>query len=357
MGMSGIERALVGLLTLAVIASAIAWMGKDRLRYRRLIFATLITTLVLVVLGAYVRLSDAGLGCPDWPGCYGSLTPHHSVEEIRAAELLQPGGPVSMAKAWKEMLHRYLAMIVGALIAAIGFSAWRNRRNFSQSPLLAIGLVALVLFQALLGAWTVTMLLKPAIVTAHLLGGMALLALLTWLHMRQAVVAYQMPLGSIIPSGLRIFAIIGLLSVFIQIALGGWVSTNYAALACEDFPTCNGALIPAMSFGDAFHIIRPLGFGPDGQLITIEALRAIHWTHRVGALLVSAILLALALALWRRPALKRRAGSLVALLTLQVLLGVANVVWSLPLVIAIAHNGAAALLLAYLVYINFSLSR
>ena len=357
MGMSGIERALVGLLTLAVIASAIAWMGKDRLRYRRLIFATLITTLVLVVLGAYVRLSDAGLGCPDWPGCYGSLTPHHSVEEIRAAELLQPGGPVSMAKAWKEMLHRYLAMIVGALIAAIGFSAWRNRRNFSQSPLLAIGLVALVLFQALLGAWTVTMLLKPAIVTAHLLGGMALLALLTWLHMRQAVVAHQMPLGSIIPSGLRIFAMIGLLSVFIQIALGGWVSTNYAALACEDFPTCSGAMIPAMSFGDAFHIIRPLGFGPDGQALTIEALRAIHWTHRVGALLVSAILLALALALWRQPALKRRAGALVALLTLQVLLGVANVVWSLPLVIAIAHNGAAALLLAYLVYINFSLSR
>jgi len=357
MGMSGLERSLVALVTLAFIVAAIVWMGKDRLRYRRLIFATLIATLVLVVLGAYVRLSDAGLGCPDWPGCYGSLTPHHSVEEIRAAELLQPGGPVSLAKAWKEMLHRYLAMIVGALIAAIGFSAWRNRRSFSQSPLFAIGLVALVLFQALLGAWTVTMLLKPAIVTSHLLGGMALLALLSWLYLRQVGEVYRLPQGGIIPAGLRVFAMMGLLAVLIQIALGGWVSTNYAALACEDFPTCNGDMIPAMSFADAFHFIRPLGFGPDGQLLTTEALRAIHWTHRVGALLVSAVLLALAAAFWRRPALRRRAAMLVALLTLQVLLGIANVVWSLPLVIAIAHNGAAALLLAYLVYINFSLSR
>ncbi len=357
MGMSGLERGFVGLMALAVVVAAIAWMGKNRLRYRRLIFVTLIATLVLVVLGAYVRLSDAGLGCPDWPGCYGSLTPHHSADEIRAAESIQPGGPVSLAKAWKEMLHRYLAMIVGALIAALGFSAWRNRRRFSQSPLLASGLVALVLFQALLGAWTVTMLLKPVIVTSHLLGGMLLLALLTWLHMRQAGEAYRLPQGGIIPAGLRVFALFGLLAVVSQIALGGWVSTNYAALACQDFPTCNSTMIPTMSFGDAFHFIRPLGFGPDGKLLTIEALRAIHWTHRVGALLVSAILLGLALAFWRQPALKRRAAILVALLALQVLLGIVNVVWSLPLAIAIAHNGAAALLLAYLVYINFSLSR
>ena len=201
------------------------------------------------------------------------------------------------------------------------------------------------------------MLLKPAIVTSHLLGGMALLALLSWLYLRQVGESYRLPQGGIIPAGLRIFAMIGLLAVVGQIALGGWVSTNYAALACEDFPTCNGVMIPAMAFGDAFHFIRPLGFGPDGQLLTMEALRAIHWTHRGGALLVSAILLALATAFLRRPALKRHAGMLVALLTLQVFLGIANVVWSLPLVIAIAHNGAAAVLLAYLVYINFSLSR
>ena len=335
------------------------WVGKSQARYRKLLWILTGTTFVLVVLGAYVRLADAGLGCPDWPGCYGNLTPAHSKDVIKAAHEASPHGPVSMPKAWKEMLHRYLAMIVGAGIAAIMFAAWRNRRAFKQTPAHATVLAFAVIWQAALGAWTVTMLLKPAIVTSHLLGGMTVLALLAWLALRQTgansnLAMYknqlpQLPTGAGASQALKRLAFIALAVIIGQIALGGWVSTNYAALACTDFPTCNGKLMPEnLNFADAFHVLRPLGMTATGELLSMDSLRAIHWLHRVGALIVTLVLLAFAWQLWRAK-FKVDAIAVVSVLTLQVLIGIGNVVWSLPLPLAAAHNaGAAALLLCVL---------
>lgn len=358
MKMNAVEQGLIGGITLAIIFAAFVWVKHNNVRFRKLVGLTLAMTFALVILGAFVRLSDAGLGCPDWPGCYGNLTPHHSADDIRAAEAIQPGGPVSMAKAWTEMVHRYLAMLVGALIAAIMFSAWRNRHAWNQSPLLATLLSCAVIFQAALGAWTVTMLLKPAIVTSHLLGGIIILALLTWLHWQQVAGQSGCPnwaKGIIAPKGLRIFALLALVVLFAQIALGGWVSTNYAALACADFPLCDGKLMPPMDFANAFHIVRPLGIGPDGELLKLDALRAIHWTHRLGAVFAALIVGGFAFALMKIVSGKKAAKMLLVLLTIQVLLGVSNVLFNLPLAMAVAHNGVAAILFALLVLINLRL--
>ena len=358
MRMNLIEQGLIGGITLAIIFATFIWIKRDNDRFRKFVGLTLAMTFILVILGAFVRLSDAGLGCPDWPGCYGNLTPHHSVDDIRAAEANQPGGPVSLEKAWKEMVHRYLAMIVGALIAAIMFAAWRNRRAWNQSPLLASLLGGAVIFQAALGAWTVTMLLKPAIVTAHLLGGITILSLLAWLHWRQAAGQWGRPgwaKGIIAPKRLRIFALLALATLLGQIALGGWVSTNYAALACADFPLCDGKLVPAMDFANAFHILRPLGIGPDGELLTLEALRAIHWAHRLGAVFAVLVVGGFAFALLKIESGKKAAKMLLVMLTIQVLLGISNVWFSLPLAVAVAHNGVAALLFTLLLLINLRL--
>ncbi len=356
MRMSAIEHGVIGLITLIIIIGAFLWVRRDAIRYRRLIGITTVVTFVLIILGAYVRLSDAGLGCPDWPGCYGNLTPHHSAAEIRAAEAVQPDGVVTMAKAWKEMAHRYLAMVVGALIAAILFAAVRNRRGFAQSPLLPLVIAMAVIFQAALGAWTVTMLLKPAIVTAHLLGGVILLGLLAWLLARQPG-SGKMGARIIAPSGVKIFAIAAAVVLFAQIVLGGWVSTNYAALACTDLPTCHGQWLPAMDFANAFHIIRPLGVGPDGALLTIEALRAIHWLHRLGAIVVVLVVGAFAWRMMKINAGHKAAKMLGVMLVLQIVLGLSNVWFKLPIVVAVAHNGLAALMFAWMTMIVFRLHR
>ena len=356
--MNALEHGLIGAITIAIIFAALLWVRRDGNRFRKLVALTTAMTFVLVVLGAFVRLSDAGLGCPDWPGCYGNLTPHLSADNIRAAEVTQPSGPVSMAKAWKEMVHRYLAMVVGALIAAIMFATWRNRRVWNQSPALATLLSGAVIFQAALGAWTVTMLLKPAIVTSHLLGGIAIFALLTWLYWRQLA---DRPGGASWANGimatkrLRIFALLALAILFAQIALGGWVSTNYAALACADLPLCNGALVPTMDFANAFHIVRPLGYGPDGELLKFDALRAIHWAHRVGALTAVLAVGGLAFTLLKIEGGRKAAKMLLAILTLQVLLGISNVWFGLPLGVAVAHSGVAAILFAFLLLVNLRL--
>ncbi len=356
MKMTGIEQALIGGITLAIIIGVFLWVNRDADRYRNLIAFTAVTTLFLIVLGAYVRLSDAGLGCPDWPGCYGNLTPAHASNEIRAAEAAQPGGVVSMEKAWKEMAHRYLAMIVGALIAAIMFAAWRNRLAWKQPVLLPTVIAAAVIFQAALGAWTVTLLLKPAIVTSHLLGGITILALLTWL------LSYQPRVGKwadaiMAPVRVSWFALLALLVCFAQIMLGGWVSTNYAALACMDLPTCHGAMVPAMDFANAFHIIRPLGVGPTGELLRTEALTAIHWTHRVGAIITLIVVGGFALRLMKVYAAQKAARMLLVLLGAQILLGLSNVWFSLPLPVAVGHNGVAASLFVWLLVINLRLSK
>jgi heme a synthase len=297
---------------------------------RVLTLVSLVLAFVVVVVGAYVRLSDAGLGCPDWPLCYGRPLPG----DIADGDAL--------AKAWKEMGHRYLAGALGVLIFILTLLGWRQRR----SAWLAATILALVVFQATLGAWTVTMLLKPAIVTSHLLGGMVMLALLAWLALAQFAHA-PAPQAK----ALRIPAVMGLTVLAVQIALGGWVSANYAALACPDLPLCLGELLPPMDFGNAFHFVRELGQTPSGELLRREALTAIHWTHRVFALLTVGVL---AWVSYRTLKLsKTLAGIVGALLLLQFLLGVANVAVSRPLPLAAAHNAGAALLLVALVVLNF----
>jgi len=285
---------------------------------RALHLATLALAFVVVVMGAYVRLSDAGLGCPDWPFCYGRSLP---------GEIVDSG---ALAKAWKEMGHRYLAGALGVFIFLIFLSAWRRRRwRWTASVLLA-----LVLFQATLGAWTVTMLLKPAIVTAHLLGGMATLALLTWLALAYSLAAARQA------RELRVPAAIALAALGVQIALGGWVSSNYAALACPDLPLCLGQAVPPMDFRNAFH-----------EPLTRDALTAIHWTHRVFALVVLALVGWAAFRTFRFS--RSLALALLALVVVQFSLGVANVAVSRPLPLAAAHNAGAALLLVALVVLNF----
>ena len=316
--------------------------------FRKLVFAATFMTLCVVVLGAYVRLSDAGLGCPDWPGCYGKLTPHHAAEHIEEAHVAAPQGPVSMAKAWKEMVHRYLAASLGLLIILIAVFAWRQRGNLEQSPWLPTALVGVVILQGLFGKWTVTMLLQPAIVTGHLIGGLITLALLTWLSMRQS----EWRPSNAVSTGLRAAAIFGFVLLACQIVLGGWVSTNYAALACTDLPTCQGSWLPDMDFGHAFHLFRELGQTADGEVLPLPALSAIHWAHRLGAVIVTAYLIVLGLAL-ARAGFGRDARLLLGLVALQFLLGLSNIWFGLPLAAAVAHNAGAALLVMLLVAISF----
>ena len=294
--------------------------------HRSLCIIAVALAFIVVVMGAYVRLSDAGLGCPDWPFCYGKPVPADIADSH------------ALVKAWKEMGHRYLAGTLGLLILALAVVAWRIRR----SAALATAIVAVVIFQATLGAWTVTMLLKPAIVTAHLVGGMTTLALLAWLALAQWA---HLPAGEM--RALRPVAALAIAAVVIQIVLGGWVSANYAALACPDFPRCPGP----MDFANAFHVVRELGRTADGQLLSLDALRAIHWAHRLFANIALLAVLFAALRAWR---LERRLALLVAILVLaQFSLGVANVALSLPLPLAAAHNAGAAALLLALVVLNF----
>lgn len=325
---------------------------------RALVISTMVVTLALVMLGAYVRLTNAGLGCPDWPGCYGKLSPGLAAEQIGAAEAESPAGPVSLPKAWKEMFHRYLASLVGVMILAIAYQALRGPRrgDYSQSTTkagLPLALVLLVVLQGLFGKWTVTLLLKPVIVTLHLLGGMALVALLAWLSAR------LLELSAGPPSMLRRirpWALFALVVLAFQIALGGWVSTNYAALACSDFPTCHGHWLPPMDFDHGFHFLRELGVTAQGEPLSNDALNAIHWAHRVGALATFIIVGFTGSRSLRIRDLHGYGTALLILLLLQVALGVTNILASLPLPAAVAHNGVAALLLVTLVMLNFAVN-
>lgn len=309
---------------------------------------------MVVVVGAFVRLTDAGLGCPDWPGCYGQITPARAAHDIAKAVVEQGGthGPVSIQKAWHEMFHRYLAGTLGLLILCITMMAWMLRARLGQSPWLASALLVLMIFQAALGMWTVTLLLKPVIVTLHLLGGMATLALLTWLALRQ--LRLPMPGSEAMP--LRSWAALGLALLVAQIALGGWVSANYAALACIDLPTCHGEWVPTMDFQHGFQLLRELGQTAAGDKLSYDALTAIHWTHRVGAVVVTLYLAWLALMAVRVRATRVIASAIGALLVVQVILGISNILTGLNLTVAVMHNAGAALLLVALVVLNFVLS-
>ena len=304
---------------------------------------TLFLTFDLVVFGAFTRLSDSGLGCPDWPGCYGQASPLGAMADIRAAERVAPTGPVSLPKAWIEMIHRYLAMTVGLLIAVIALVSWIERNRLPFSPGLPLLTLAWVVVQGLFGKYTVTLKLYPAIVTLHLLGGMVLLALLAVQH----EAFRQRPL--VFTPGTRRAVKLALAVLFMQIAWGGWVSTNYAVLACREFPLCDGQWWPAMDFAAGFAPLRELGRSADGALLQMAALVAIHMAHRWFAVVVTLVLLWLARRLWREQgrAARRFAWLMLVLLLAQLLSGLSNVVLGWPLFAALAHSaGAAALVLA-----------
>ncbi len=317
--------------------------------FKRLSLIAMITALCLVALGAYVRLSDAGLGCPDWPGCYGTLTVPQSVEAITEAQAVYPHSPVETGKAWKEMIHRYVAGVLGLMVLALFVLGWKKSSNARTSPWLTTGLAGLILFQAMLGMWTVTMLLKPAIVSAHLLGGMSTLAILTWIAHRQ----WGTQIGRHMLTNTYYWLIrFALVVLFVQIFLGGWTSTNYAALACTDFPTCHGQLMPPMDFKDAFHMYRELGQSADGGNLTLASLTAIQWTHRVGAVITLIYLGFIAINGLKYAQLKTLSIALIGVLLAQISLGIANLVLHLPLVLAVAHNAGAALLVVIVVVFN-----
>lgn len=321
-------------------------MRRDPLMFR-LTLGTAILTLVVIVLGAWVRLSHAGLGCPDWPGCYGHLDVPRTSEEISAANAAFADRPVEVGKAWKEMIHRYAAGLLGIAVAAIAGLAWL-RRGRGVPVVLPTALLGLVIFQALLGMWTVTLLLKPLIVLAHLAGGLSLFAGLAWLALSHAPRLPALPH----PPWLRPLLGVSLVVLAAQIALGGWTSTNYAALACPDLPTCQGQWWPETDFSSAFVPWHGLGIDYEGGILDGPARTAIHLTHRIGAIIAALVIGALALACaWpgRARALRIAGAGVGAALLLQLGLGLANIVWFLPLPVATAHNGGAALLLLALV--------
>jgi heme a synthase len=323
--------------------------------YRRLLLTATLLAFAVIALGAYVRLSDAGLGCPDWPGCYGHwLGVPEAAHEQLAAQEAYPERPINTGKAWKEMLHRYLAGTLGLLIFALCLLAWRKTLRQQRSPVLPTLLLGIVCVQAALGMWTVTLLLKPAIVSLHLIGGMTTLSLLVGLSLADGKATGTDRIGS----GVRMVAAGTLLAIIVQIGLGAWVSSNYAALACPDFPLCQGQWRPEMDFGHAFSMHRDLGMTADGRLLPLEALTAIHWTHRLGALAVTALTGVLTMILLRTRTRRWQTWGwiLAGLLVTQLSLGIANILLALPLALAVAHTLGAACLLTATLAINIQIN-
>ena len=322
--------------------------------YKRLtLFATLLA-LIVVSFGAYTRLTDSGLGCPDWPGCYGTLTVPESIDQIEKAQAVYPDSPVEVEKAWIEMIHRYIAGILGVMILVIAFMSIRLRDQINYSLKWPFFLLGLVIFQAALGMWTVTLLLKPAVVSSHLLGGMTVLGILTFLMHRNYGTHRENFVSNRFERKIIRFSLVLL---FIQIALGGWTSTNYAALACTDYPTCHGSLIPEMDFSNAFTIFRELGVTSLGEPLSLEALHAIQWVHRVGAIVLLGYLLFVAYILKVNQGFNMWRNVLILVISLQFIIGIANLLLHLPIVLATLHNFGAALLVVILVGINSRITK
>jgi heme a synthase len=308
--------------------------------FRRVALAGAMLATVVVILGAWVRLTDAGLGCPDWPGCYGHWHPAAAAEHLDAAMAIFPDRPFDYSKALHEMLHRYLATTLGLVILALTILAWLNRRDPAMPWSICVALFALVCAQGALGAFTVTLLLKPLIVTLHLLGGLSTMALLWWLARwpsRRPSTAAEMRL--------RPLALVALSVLAVQIALGGWTSANYAAVACPDFPTCQHSFWPEMALREGFVLWRGLGIDYEGGVLNHPARVAIHFMHRLGAIVVATTLLCLAtLAWWRAGSriLRARGALLAGAVVLQLGFGIAMVLRGFPLWLATLHNAGAA---------------
>jgi heme a synthase len=307
--------------------------------FRRLALAGALLAATVVVLGAWVRLTDAGLGCPDWPGCYGHIYPNAGHVEAQAGS--------QFSKALHEMIHRYFATTLGIIITVLVVWAVRFRQDRDQ-PVIPVALLFLIVcLQGALGALTVTLLLKPLIVTAHLLGGLTTLGLLWWLSLAPAT--RQLTERE---TALRKYAWVGLAVLVVQIALGGWTSTNYAAVACPDFPTCQQSWWPQMDFRNAFVLWRGLGLDYEGGVLANPARVAIHFTHRLGALVAGSVLISLGIlagTIAQNRRLKMAGRLLVFAVALQISLGMATVHWGIPLPLATLHNAGAAFLVICLV--------
>lgn len=313
----------------------------------------------VIVLGAYVRLSDAGLGCPDWPGCFGQLTAPDEAHEISQAVNKYPHLEVHSGKAWKEMIHRYFASTLGLLILIMAFLAWRNRHDKSQQFVLPLVLVGLVIFQGLLGMWTVTQLVRPTIVTLHLLMGLSTLSLLFWVCLKQSQLWFEKINSDEIKPGIKSLAKFAIIVLVFQLFLGGWTSTNYVALYCPDFPTCQGVWLPETNFSEAFVFFKDPTVNYEGGSLSLEAGVTVHFLHRVGALVSTIVLSILAFLMLFKTSnviLRNLAILLLVVLSIQVSLGIANVELILPIPIAVLHNAFAALLLLSLILINYSLN-
>ena len=332
-------------------------------RLHALTVLTLFLTFDLTLFGAFTRLTDSGLGCPDWPGCYGNASPLGARHEIAMAQSAQPTGPVTHSKAWVEMVHRYLATGVGVLILSLAVATWVVRRRQRKLPGRAqasgdpaalsawwpAATLVWVCLQGAFGALTVTLKLFPAIVTLHLLGAIVLLALLCIqaVRYRQSAAA-RGPVA--IASPLRMLLVATTALLVLQIALGGWVSTNYAVLACTQFPTCQGSWWPPMNFSQGFQIWRELGVDAGGTPIDFAALTAIHYVHRLMAYVVFVALGVLAWRLRRIPSLRPQARWLAGLALLQLATGLGNVLLGWPLAAAVLHTGGAAALAVVLTW-------
>jgi cytochrome c oxidase assembly protein subunit 15 len=316
----------------------------------RLSLIAAIVAFVVIVLGAFVRLSDAGLGCPDWPGCYGQLTWPTQSEEIQHANQSFPERPVETGKAWKEMVHRYLAGVLVLLVLGINFVAWKTGAP-GRVRALAAALLVLILFQAALGMWTVTLKLLPVVVMGHLMGGLATFSLLLWLAWNTGR-SHRSPPDEAFRQ-FRPMILVALAVLVAQLALGGWTSANYSALVCPDFPGCQGQLWPDANFRDGFILSREVGVDYEGGVLDLRSRVAIHMAHRVGALITLIVLGILAMRLMRRPPARQDGMVLGALLLAQVALGIQNVLLNLPLVNAVAHNAMGALLLAAMLWLAY----
>ena len=314
--------------------------------FRYLALVGLALTLVVVTMGAWVRLTDAGLGCPDWPGCYGRLIVSEGIAEDPDAAHLLAERPLETGKAWREMIHRFAATVVGMIAVALVVMTWVNHKRTGKLLLLPLVLLPIVVLQGLLGMWTVTLKLLPTVVMGHLVGGLTVAALFFWLSGigERAIAA---------AGGLRRLALAAGVALVLQIFLGGWTSANYAALACPDFPTCQTQWWPAIAdFGTGFDLFHPVGPDYEGGVLDHPARVAIHFTHRLGAIVATLLLGALAFALWRSPGGRASGGALAVALAAQIALGISIVIFGVPLWIAVAHNGVAAILLLTTVNAN-----